>query len=191
MPETVKHSAAIGVEDLVYATLTDEALGTYGTVAPISPLINVKVTPKVSADTIYADNIAVERVTTLGDVDVEFETQDLPLEVQAALLGHTLDPLGGVLKYGHDDLAPYVALGFKIKKGNGKYRYVWLLKGKFEDLAEDVTTQEDKAKFSTAKLKGSFMPRSSDKVWKYTMDEDSATTPIVDFLTTVYKTTGV
>lgn len=179
------HSAAIGVENLVYAILTDETIPTYGPVIPISPLINVKITPKITGDTLYADNQAVERVTTMGDVDVEVETQDLPLEILNGLLGHALDSVKGVLTHAITDIAPYVALGFKISKGNQKYRYVWLLKGKFEELPDDQATQEDKAKFSTPKLKGTFMPRA-DGDWKYTADDDSGTVP-AGFLSTVYN----
>lgn len=185
MPTTV-NSAPIGVEGLVFATLTDEVLGTYGTVTPVSPLINIKITPKSNADVLYANNRQVERVVSLGDIDVEFETQDLPLEVQATLLGHTLDPLTGIMSYNSDDVAPYVAIGFKIKKGNNKYRYVWLLKGSFEELSDESATQEDKVKFQTPKLKGGFMARA-DGIWKYVADQDSGTTPVTDtFLATVF-----
>lgn len=180
------YSAPIGVESLVYATLTDEVLGTYGVVAPIAPLINIKIKPKSNTDLLYADNRIVETVSSLGDISAEVEAQDLPLEVQAIILGHTLDPITGVMASKASDIAPYVAIGFKIKKSNGKYRYIWLLKGKFEELSEEAATQEDKAKFSTPKLAGTFVTRA-DGLWKYTMDEDSATTPITTFLATVYK----
>ena len=92
-----------------------------------------------------------------------------------------------VLTYNHDDIAPYVALGFKIKKSNGKYRYVWLLKGKFDEVAEEAATQEDKAKFTTPKVKGTFMSRE-DGNWKYSADEDSGVIP-ANFLSTVYSPT--
>lgn len=185
MPTTV-NSAPIGVEGLVFATLTDETLGTYGTVTPVSPLINIKITPKSNADVLYANNRQVERVVALGDIDVEFETQSLPLEVQAIMLGHTLDPITGVMVYNVNDIAPYIAIGFKIKKGNGKYKYVWLLKGSFEELSEEYATQEDKSKFATPKLKGGFMSRN-DGLWKYSADEDAGTTPVSDtFLATVF-----
>lgn len=186
MPGTV-HSTSIGVENLVFAKLLDEVAPSYGTVTNISPLINIKLSPKVNSDTLYADNQAVETVSSLGQIDVEVETQDLPLEVQKDLLSHTLDATKGVMTYSVEDIAPYVALGFKIKKANGKYRYVWLLKGKFEEISDEAATQEDKAKFSTPKMKGTFMPRS-DGNWKYTADEDSGTVP-VGFLSTVYSPT--
>lgn len=185
MPGTV-HSAPIGVENLVIATLTDEANCTYSTVTSVAPLINIKVNPKSNTDTLYADDRAVETVTSLGEIDVEIETQDLPLEIQATMLGHVLDAVTGVMAFKATDIAPYVALGFKIKKANGKYRYVWLLKGKFEELGEEASTQEDKAKFQTPKLKGTFLTRT-DGLWKYTMDENSAITPLTNFLATVYS----
>lgn len=186
MPEVI-HSSAISVENLVFATLTDDVLKTYGTVTPISPLINIKVTPASSSAVLYADGQAVERVTSLGEISVEFETQDLPLEVQAALLGHTLAPLTGVMTYNVDDTAPYVALGFKIKKANGRYRYVWLLKGNFGELSEEAVTQSDTVTFSTPKLKGGFIVRA-DGNWKFTADDDAGTTPPTGFLATVYAT---
>ena len=184
MAESV-HSTPIGVENLVYALMTDEVLGTYGTVEGIAPLINVKISPKNNSESLYADNIVVEKVNSLGDIDVEFEVQDLPLEIQAAMLGHTLDPANGVMVHNVIDIAPYLALGFKIRKANGNYRYVWLLKGKFEEPGEEAATQEDKVNFQTPKLKGGFVARA-DGNWKYTMDEDSATIPITTFLTTVF-----
>jgi len=187
MTEPVK-STNIGVEQLVYAPLTDEALNTYGAVIPVSPLINVKITPKVNTDNLYADNQAIETVSVIGEIDVEVEVSCLPLEVQAGFFGHTLDTVHGVLTHSVDDVVPYVALGFKIKKANNHYRYVWLLKGKFEEMPDEVATQEDKVKFSTGKIKGTFVSRS-DGNYKYSMDEDSATTPLTTFLTTVYVPT--
>ncbi len=182
----VVHSAAISVENLVFALLTDETLKTYGTVTPISPLINIKVTPSSSSDLLYADGRAVERVNSIGEIGVEFEAQDLPLSVQAALLGHTLNSTTGVMEYNESDIAPYVALGFQIKKANGKYRSVWLLKGNFQEPGEEVVTQGEKVTFSTPKIKGGFLMRA-DGNWKYVADGDEGTTPVTNFLTTVYE----
>lgn len=183
--DTVVNSAPIGVENLVYALLLDETAGTYGTPAMISPAINVKINPKSSIDTLYADNRAVEVITSLGQIDVEIQTQDLPLEVQAALLGHKIDTTSKVMSYDADDIPPYVAIGFKIKKGNRKYRYVWLLKGIFSEQEEEYATQEDKTKFQPPKIKGTFVTRVDGK-WKYTADEDSGFTGEATWFTKVY-----
>lgn len=181
------HSTPVGVENAVYAILTDEATPKYSAVKSLAPLLNVKISPKTSSDTLYADNRAIESVTTLGEIETELEISDLPLEVQAELLGHALDATTGIMSYRNTDNAPYIALGFKIKKANGKYRYVWLLKGKFEEVETEAKTQEDKTDFQTPKIKGTFLVRA-DGVWKYTADQDSGTTPATDaFLATVYK----
>jgi phi13 family phage major tail protein len=181
----IEHSATIGVENLVYSKMLDESILTYDTVKAMAPLINIKVTPKINTESLYADNRKVEIASSLGDIDVEIEQQDLPLEVQADILGHSLNATTGVMTYDKDDMAPYVAIGFKIKKGNGKYRYIWLLQGKFEEFADEAATTEDKVKFQTPKLKGLFMPRE-DGDWKYTADQDSGTVPAT-FLDAVYS----
>jgi phi13 family phage major tail protein len=184
----VTNSAPIGVENLVYAILTNEPSGTYGAPTLISPAINVKVSPKSSIDTLYADNRAVEIVTNLGQIDVELEIQDLSLEVQADLLGHKIDPASKVMSYNTEDIPPYVAIGFKIKKGNRKYRYVWLLKGIFSEQEEEYATQEDKTKFQTPKINGTFVTRV-DGQWKYTADEDSGFTGSSTWFSNVYAPT--
>lgn len=182
----VVNSAPVGVENLVYAILNDETIPDYETPTFISPAINVKINPKSNSDTLYADNRAVETVSSLGEVEVEIETQDLPLEIQSALLGHNLDEETKVMCYEANDIAPYVALGFKVKKANGKYRYAWLLKGKFSEPEEEHSTQEDKTKFQTPKLKGTFLTRVDGR-WKYTADEDSGFKGGSTWFTKVYE----
>jgi phi13 family phage major tail protein len=183
----IVHSATVGVENLVYAVMTDTAAMTYDTVKAMAPLINVKITPKINTESLYADNRKVEVSSALGDIDVEIQQQDVPLEVQADVLGHSLNATTGVMTYNDDDLAPYVAIGFKIGKANGKYKYIWLLQGRFEEFSDEAATKEDKVKFQTPTLKGAFMPRA-DGNWKYVADQDSGTVPAT-FLDAVYSPT--
>lgn len=185
---TITHSALVGLKDLYYATLTkdDDTGVTYGTPARVAPAINAKITPSVSTEILYADDGAAETTTALGEISVELETSDLPLEIQAVLLGHTLDVATGVMTKKSSDTAPYVALGFKSKKSNGKYRFVWLLKGKFSPIEEEFKTSEDKVSYNTPKIKASFIKRSKDDVWQYIADEDSGFTGAATWFTTVY-----
>lgn len=162
----------IGMKDLYYAKLTkDDVTGvTYESPTLISGAISAKISPKSDTQTLYADDGAFETVTQLGEIDIEIEVADLPLQVQAALLGHTVT--NGVLEAKNSDVAPYVAIGWRSLKSNGKYRYYWLLKGKFELPDEEAQTKEDKAKFQTAKIKGTFMARIYDGKYKLVGDED-------------------
>lgn len=162
----------IGMKDLYFAKLTkDDATGvTYETPELIAGAISAKISAKADTQTLYADDGAFETASSLGEISVELETVDLPLSVQAALLGHTIS--NGVLEAKNTDVAPYVAIGFRTLKSNGKYRYYWLLKGKFEIPDDESQTKEDKAKFQTAKLKGTFVCRVYDGKWKLVGDED-------------------
>jgi len=184
MPDII-NSATTGVKRLVYAVMTDELTETYGAVKEAPPVINIKVSPKVDTATLYASNRAVETATSLGDIPVDFEAQDMPLEVQADFFGHVLDPLTGEMTYNTEDQAPYVALGYQRTKGNGKSRYVWLYKVKFQEISEESKTQEDKTTFQTPKVEGLAIANKNGD-WKKVADQDSGTTPVTDtFLDTV------
>lgn len=162
----------VGLNSLYYAVLTsDTPLGaTYNSPVAIAGAINAKISPKSNTETLYCDDGPDETVTSLGEIDVEFETKDIDLNTQAVLLGHSVT--GGVLVKKSTDTAPYVALGFKSKKSNGSYRYVWLYKGKFALQEQEYQTAEDKPKFQTPKIKGTFIKRTFDNAWQKIGDED-------------------
>ena len=188
---TVVNSATTGIKRLVYAVMLDDVLETYDTVKEAPPLISIKVSPKVDVATLYADNRAVETATSIGDIPVEFETQDMPHEVQADFLGHNLDPVTGILARNTDDKAPYVALGYERTKGNGKSRYVWLFKVMFQEIAEEGQTQEGKVTFQTPKISGLGVANKNGD-WSKSGDEDSGTAPATAaFLDTVPTSTPV
>jgi phi13 family phage major tail protein len=164
----------VGLRDLYYAILTkDDSTGVaYQTPVKIAGAINAKISPKSDTQTLYADDGPSESVTTLGEIEVEFEAKDIPLPVQAALLGHTMS--NGILIKNANDTAPYVAIGFRSQKSNGKYRYVWLFKGRFETPEQEYKTKEDKPSFQTPKIKGTFVKRDYDNNWQIIGDEDEA-----------------
>lgn len=60
---------------------------------------------------------------------------------KAFLLGGTVDSKG-VLIEGGDDIAPYVAMGFKTARSDGTDDYIWLYKGKFAPGDETFRTKE-------------------------------------------------
>ena len=164
----------IGLDNLYYAVMTTDTSGGVTYLAPtkIANAINIKVDPKQNSSTLYADNGPSETITAMGEISVEIECADITIDDQAVLLGHTVT--GGVIVRKTTDTAPYVAIGFKSKKSNGKYRYSWVVKGKFEEPGVENSTAEDKPKFQTPKLKGTFIMRAFDNMWNRTADEDQA-----------------
>ncbi|GMA52068.1 hypothetical protein GCM10025857_34250 [Alicyclobacillus contaminans] len=168
--------AQVGLRAVHYAILTkDDATGvTYNTIKPIPGVVTAKIQPKSNSATLYADDGPAETATTLGEIDVDFEFSDLPVAVQADLLGHTVDE-NGVLVKKTTDVAPYVAIGFVSQKSSGKDLYVWLLKGMAQIPEADLKTKEDKPDFGTTTINFTFVRREYDNAWQAVGDEDNAT----------------
>lgn len=185
---TLVNSATTGIKKLVYAIMTDEATETYGAVKTAPPLISFKVDPKSEMGMLYADNSVVESASELGDIGVEVETQDVPLEVQADWLGHTLDQANGVLNYNKDDKAPYLAVGYQRTKANGKNRFVWLYKVKFSEIAEEGKTKEGKPQFITPKISGIAIANKNGD-WRKVADDDTKGSALTTFLDTIPTST--
>lgn len=166
----------VGLRDLHYAVLTsDDSTGVeYDTPKPIVGAINATITPTTNSATLYADDGAAETATALGEITVALNTKDLPSEVQADLLGHEVNS-EGVLIRKSTDVAPYVAIGFKSEKSNGKFRYVWLYKGKFQPSEQAYNTKTDTPEFQTPTINGTFVRREFDDAWQATGDEDDDT----------------
>ena len=162
-----------GLKDIHFALLeSDTKVGlSYGEVEEIPGAINARINPNVNTQELYADDQLWESVSALGKIDVEVETADLPLTIRAKILGNEIKD--GVLIEKATDVPPHLALGFKSLKSNGKYRYVWLLKGVAQPMAEDYSTKKDNVEHKTPQVKFTFMARVHDGEWKHTADEDS------------------
>ncbi|MEQ8154499.1 MAG: major tail protein [Clostridiaceae bacterium] len=162
----------IGLKDIHIAVLTsDNGTGAvYETPSKVERAISAKISPKVNSDNIYSDDTVEDIITAFEGVDVEIELNQLSLTSRAKLQGSSV--VKGVLIESKDDLPPTIALGFKSKKNNGKYRYVWLLKGKFELATDEYDTEAEKPKAQSAKLKGKFYSRDFDGNYRFIADED-------------------
>lgn len=84
---------------------------------------------------LYSDDSVEDVILFFEGIDVEIELNQLSFESRAILQGPKV--VKGVLIESKDDLAPTIALGFKYKKTYGKYRYFWILKGKFELVSDE------------------------------------------------------
>lgn len=178
------NSATVGIAKLVYAIMSDSVTESYGTVKSAPPLINLKASPSADDAKLYADNELVESSSSVTEVAIELETQDLPLEVQADLLGHSLNKTTGEIIYSSTDAAPFVAIGYEREKNNGSKRYVWFPKVKFQEPDEEGATKEDKTVFQTPKISGTAY-KNKDGNWKYTADEDVKGSAITGYLDSV------
>lgn len=162
----------IGLRNLVYAKMLDDTAtgATYEAPKAIAGAIAANFNPNASNATLFADDGPYDTASTVGDMALELNVADLPLEVQADLFGHTIS--GGKLSRKAGDVPPWVAVGYKTLKSNGKYRYTWLNKGKFSPPEQNNETKGDSVSFQTPTTTGNFVKREWDDEWQNQIDED-------------------
>ena len=175
----------IGCDNLVYAIMTTEDTATsapaYGEPKPAPGVMHININPNASQETLFADDGPMETATTLGKIEVEIQKNELTTENRADMLGHVIDSNGGII-YSDSDIPPYLAIGFRTLKSNGKYRYSWLYKGKFTDPEEQNETKGDGINFQADTITGQFTRLNNEvtvgsakkRIWKYELDGDNA-----------------
>lgn len=163
--------AQIGLKNLYYAVMTIDAetgAETYGTPKKIGHAVSIDIQPTTQTANLYGDDMAVATDIALQEITVTIETTHIPLEDQAALLGHTYTD--GQLTAKMSDTAPYVALLFESQKHDGGIRCVKLLKGKFAPSQETINTKGENLDYQVPQLVGTFVSRQSDGAWKIVKD---------------------
>lgn len=160
--------------DIYVAPVTQNDATAYaaGTPVKLARAISGKVSDKFSVEKIYSDDGVEDTVETYEGTDVEFEVNSLAPQDKAMLFGHLYEK--GWLVKNKDDKAPEVAVGYRAKKLNGKYEFVWLYVGTFgQGYDDNYQTQEDKVTTQTATLKGSFYERACDGNFEIQVDESN------------------
>ena len=151
----------IGISKFHYAVQTAEdsatADATYGTAKAVPGLVSIEVTTEAQSNTLYADNGPYETASAMGAVNVSIDLADLPLEVQADLLGHTYDSTNKTLIKKASDNAPYAAILFEFLMGNGVKQAVKLYKGKFSEPAQNGQTKGENVEFGTNSITAQFV----------------------------------
>jgi phi13 family phage major tail protein len=109
--------------------------------------------------TLYADDGAAEVVKEFKAGTLSLGIDDIGAPVASDLTGSTIDANGVVISASEDGGDP-VAVGFRAKKSNGKYRYYWLYRVKFGIPATNLATKGDSITFSTPTIEGTIMRRN-------------------------------
>lgn len=160
--------------DLYIAKVTQNTESAYETATPVklARAIKGKVSDKFSSEKIYSDDSVEEVVGNYEGTDVEFEVNSLAPQDRVILFGNLYE--NGFLVKSKDDKAPEVAVGYRAKRLNGKYEFVWLYTGTFgQGNDEEYETEADKVNTKTATLKGSFYARQKDGNYHISVDESN------------------
>ena len=164
--------ATIGLDKIFYSKITEDEDGneTYATPASLAKAMTAELSVELAEATLYADDGAAEVVKefqsgtlTLGVDDIgaaaASDLDDIGKSVAEDLTGAVIDENGVLISASEDGGAP-VAIGFRAKKANGKYRYFWLYKVKFGIPATNLTTKGESIEFSTPTIEGTVMRRN-------------------------------
>ena len=178
-------STRIGCDNLVYAIMktedTAETAPVYDAVVKAPGVMSINISPNASQETLFADDGPMDTASTLGRIEVEIQKNELTTKNKSDLLGHAIDT-NGALVYGDSDISPWVAIGFRTLKSSGKYRYVWLYKGKFNEPEDNNETKGDSINFQSDTISGQFtklnkpvtVGNKTVRPWKYELDEESS-----------------
>lgn len=153
--------ATIGLDKLYYAPITEDANGdeTYGTPEVLAKAISAELSVELNEAILYADDGAAEVVKEFKSGTLSLGIDDIGAEIASALSGATIDKNGAVIS-GSDDGGEPVAVAFRARKANGKYRYYWLYRVKFGIPATNLQTKGDSISFQTPTIEGTIMRRN-------------------------------
>ena len=184
--------ATISLDKLYYAKITEDENGneTYATPVQLAKAMNADLSVELAEATLYADDGAAEIVKEFKNGTLSSGVDDVGAAVASDLTGATIDANGVVVSTSEDGGDP-VAVGFRAKKSNGKYKYYWLYRVKFGIPATNLATKGDSITFSTPTIEGTILRRNKvdgngKHPWKAEVTEgDSAVT--ADTITNWYK----
>lgn len=172
--------ATIGLDRLFYAPITEDDDGneTYGTPAQLAKAINADLSVELAEATLFADDGASEVVKEFKSGTLSLGVDDIGAQIAADLTGVVVDSNGVIISASEDGGKP-VAVGFRAKKSNGKYRYYWLYRVIFGIPATNLATKGDSITFSTPTIEGTVLRRNkldtqNKHPWKAEVTEGDA-----------------
>ena len=153
--------ATIGLDKLYYASIVEDEAGeeTYDTPVQLAKAISAELSVELAEATLYADDGAAEIVKEFKSGTLSLGIDDIGSTAASVLTGATIDDNKVLISGGEDGGTP-VAIGFRAKKSNGKYKYYWLYRVKFGIPATNLATKGDSITFSTPTIEGTVLTRN-------------------------------
>ena len=173
--------ATIGLDRLFYAPITEAPVTgeeTYGTPVMLAKAISAELSVELAEATLWADDGAAEVIKEFKGGKLTLGVDDIGRVTAETLTGATADD-NGVLVSASEDGGKPVAVGFRAKKANGKYRYYWLYRVKFGIPSTKLATKGDSITFSTPTIEGTISRRNKldgngNHPWKSEVNADDS-----------------
>lgn len=172
----VKRRRFVGLKDIYVALVTENTESSYVAETPVklARAIKAKISDKRSSEDLESDDGTEETLDAYEGTEVEIEVNSLAPQDLALVMGHKYE--NGYLVKNRNDRAPELALGYRARKTNGKYEFVWLYAGRFaEGKDTNRETYGKKPTPQTETIKGKFYERSMDGNIEVSVDEDNLT----------------
>lgn len=139
-----------GCSHLYYAIETEGTDGTltYGTPKVLAPVKSVSFDVSDESETIYADNVAQDRVYGAKQVTRTFETIRIAPEIAAELLGNTVLTVGdnkAIATTPDGSTKPYIAIGVALHDGSvdNPCEIYWAYHCKVNSISKSSATIDD------------------------------------------------
>ena len=153
--------ATIGLDMMYYSKIMEGSNGdeTYSPPKKLAKAIKADLSVELAEAILWADDGAAEVVKAFKAGKLSIGVDDIGVTAAQDLTGAEVDE-NGVLVSTTEDSSDAVAVGFRAKKANDKYRYFWMYKVKFGFPATNLQTQGDSISFQTPTLEGTVMRRN-------------------------------
>lgn len=165
-PKTTVRHRYCGLRDVYVAKVTQNDTEGYtaGTPVKMARAIKAKISDKFTSEKLYSDDGVEGMLQAYEGTDVELEVNTLAAADRAAFFGQAY--LNGFLLKSAEDEAPEVALGYRVRRLNGKFDFVWMYCGRFaQGHEENYETEAASKTAQTNTVKGEFYQREKmDKV---------------------------
>lgn len=165
-PKTTVRHRYCGLRDVYVAKVTQNDTEGYtaGTPVKMARAIKAKISDKFTSEKLYSDDGVEGMLQAYEGTDVELEVNTLAAADRAAFFGQAY--LNGFLLKSAEDEAPEVALGYRVRRLNGKFDFVWMYCGRFaQGNEENYETEAASKTAQTNTVRGEFYQREKmDKV---------------------------
>ena len=165
-PKTTVRHRYCGLRDVYVAKVTQNDTEGYtaGTPVKMARAIKAKISDKFTSEKLYSDDGVEGMLQAYEGTNVELEVNTLAAADRAAFFGQAY--LNGFLLKSAEDEAPEVALGYRVRRLNGKFDFVWMYCGRFaQGNEENYETEAARKTAQTNTVKGEFYQREKmDKV---------------------------
>ncbi len=175
--------ATIGLDKLYYSVITEDKDGneTYATPVKLAKAMTVELSIELAEATLYADDGAAEVIKEFKNATLKLGVDDIGITAAEILTGAKIDD-NKVLVSTSEDGGKAVAIAFRAKKTNGKFRYFWLYRVKFGIPENNLKTKGDSIEFATPTIEGTVTRRNKEdskgnRPWKAEVNEDDEGVP--------------